>query len=100
MDDSNGMERLVRYLTHPQVEIDPTIPVPQWGLSAVGRRRVTALGARDWLSSTTEILSSGERKTLRRPRCWPRRSALLVEVRDAMHENNRCATGFLRPDEI
>lgn len=27
---------IVRYLTHPQVQIDPDVPVPQWGLSSVG----------------------------------------------------------------
>ena len=30
---------IVRYLTHPQVQIDPDVPVPQWGLSPVGRAR-------------------------------------------------------------
>ncbi|MCS3495855.1 hypothetical protein M2189_005186 [Bradyrhizobium japonicum] len=34
---------IIRYLTHPQVQIDPTVPVPQWGLSPLGRTRTEAL---------------------------------------------------------
>ena len=37
--------RLARYLSHPQVRIDPTAPVPAWGLSDIGRRRTEALAA-------------------------------------------------------
>lgn len=31
------------YITHPQVQIDTTIPVPDWGLSDVGRARAHAM---------------------------------------------------------
>ena len=30
------MTRTVRYLTHPQVLIDPATPIPDWSLSAAG----------------------------------------------------------------
>ncbi|MGY4292614.1 hypothetical protein ACVWXN_000709 [Bradyrhizobium sp. i1.4.4] len=53
---------IVRYLTHPQVQIDPAVPVPQWGLSSVGRARAEALANAGWLASTTQIVSSAERK--------------------------------------
>ena len=94
------MECLVRYLTHPQVAIDPTIPVPQWGLSALGRRRVNALAASGWLSGTREIISSGERKAIETAEILALALELSVEVREAMHENDRSATGFLPPDEF
>jgi broad specificity phosphatase PhoE len=94
------MECLVRYLTHPQVKIEPTIPVPQWGLSAAGRGRVAALAASDWLSGTTEIISSSERKAIETAEILARALGLRVEVREAMHENDRSATGFLPPKEF
>jgi broad specificity phosphatase PhoE len=94
------MECLVRYLTHPQVAIDPTIPVPQWGLSALGRRRVAALAASGWLAGTAEIISSGERKAIETAEILALALELSVEVREAMHENDRSATGFLPPDEF
>lgn len=95
--DETRVECLVRYLTHPQVEIDPTIFVPQWGLSAVGRRRVAALAASGWLSGTTAIISSGERKAIETAEILAAALSLIVDVREAMHENDRSATGFLPP---
>jgi broad specificity phosphatase PhoE len=94
------MECVVRYLTHPQVAIDPLIPVPEWGLSTVGRRRVAALAASGWLSGTTEIISSGERKAIETAEILAAALGLDNEVRDAMHENDRSATGFLPPNEF
>jgi hypothetical protein len=41
--DDSIMTNLVRYLTYPQVQIDPAVPVPLWGLNEVGRGR-TAYG--------------------------------------------------------
>ena len=52
------MTILVRYLSHPQVQIDPSVPVPSWGLNDVGRARVSALIEAGWLSGTTAIVSS------------------------------------------
>jgi hypothetical protein len=34
-----------KYLTHPQVQIDPAIPVPQWSLSPIGADRAGQLEA-------------------------------------------------------
>ena len=58
------MAYLARYLTHPQVKIDPTVPVPSWGLSALGRARTEALANTGCLLGTTQIISSGERKAI------------------------------------
>lgn len=94
------MTRLVRYLTHPQVEIDPDVAVPDWGLSAVGRERVRALVDAGWLAGTVAVISSGERKAIET--AAPIAAALDVEmeIREAMHENDRSATGFLPPPEF
>jgi hypothetical protein len=54
----------LRYLTHPQVQVDPALPVPQWGLSAEGRASAEAPAKAGWLKGTTRIVSSGERKAL------------------------------------
>jgi broad specificity phosphatase PhoE len=91
---------LVRYLTHPQVKIDPAIPVPSWGLSEVGRARTEAIASRGRLSATTQIISSGERKAIETAEIIAAKLKIDVEVRQAMHENDRSATGFLIPDEF
>jgi broad specificity phosphatase PhoE len=90
----------IRYLTHPQVKIDPAIPVPSWGLSDVGKTRTEMLASTGWLSGTTQIISSGERKAIETAEIIGRELDVTVEVREAMHENDRSATGFLPPDEF
>jgi len=91
---------VVRYLTHPQVNIDPSIPVPCWGLSEVGRARTETVTAMGLLSGTTQIISSGERKAIETAEIIAAKLGIDVEVREAMHENDRSATGFLVPDEF
>jgi broad specificity phosphatase PhoE len=90
----------IRYLTHPQVKIEPDVPVPSWGLSDVGRIRTEALANAGWLSETTQIISSGERKAIETAAIIAGQLKVTVEVRDAMHENDRSTTGFLAPDEF
>jgi broad specificity phosphatase PhoE len=91
---------VVRYLTHPQVNIDPAIPVPSWGLSEIGRARTEAVGSGRQLARTTQIISSSERKAIETAEIIAARLNVVIEVREAMHENDRSATGFLVPDEF
>lgn len=91
---------IVRYLTHPQVQIDPDVPVPQWGLSPIGRARTEALVNAHWLAHTTQIISSAERKAIETAEIIAGRLGIMIEIRAAMHENDRSATGFLKPDEF
>lgn len=89
------MRSFIRYLTHPQVNIDPAIPVACWGLSGIGRARTEAVASTRLLSRTTQIVSSGETAKI-----IAAKLSVDVEVREAMHENDRSATGFLRPVEF
>jgi broad specificity phosphatase PhoE len=91
---------IVRYLTHPQVQIDPAVPVPQWSLSPVGRARTETIANAGWLARTTQIVSSGERKAIETAEIIADRLGLIIEIREAMHENDRSATGFLKPAEF
>jgi broad specificity phosphatase PhoE len=94
------MTNLVRYLTHPQVNIDPAVPVPSWGLSEIGRARAEAVTATGRLAATTQIISSGERKAIETAEIIAAKLRLGIEVREAMHENDRSATGFLVAGEF
>ncbi len=94
------MKAIVRYLTHPQVLIDPAIPVPLWELDADGHARVAALVQAGWLRGTHRIVSSAERKALETATPIADALGLQVIVREAMHENDRSATGFLPPPEF
>lgn len=91
---------LVRYLTHPQVHIDPTVPVPSWHLSPVGRARVRALVTAGWLEGTTHVVSSAEQKAVETAEPLAAALGVRLEIRGAMQENDRSATGFLPPTEF
>jgi broad specificity phosphatase PhoE len=91
---------LIRYLTHPQVSIDPDVPVPLWGLNAVGHERVRQLAEAGWLNGTTQIISSAERKAVETAVPIAAALGINLEVRKAMHENDRSATGYLPQPEF
>lgn len=90
----------VRYLTHPQVQIDPAIPVPDWGLSEIGRARTRSFAQHAWLAGTARIVSSAERKALETSQIIAAALGIDVEVREAMGENDRSATGYLSADDF
>ncbi|MEM9780708.1 MAG: histidine phosphatase family protein, partial [Pseudomonadota bacterium] len=84
------MARLI-YLTHPQVQIDPAVPVPQWGLSAEGRARAEALAPR--LSGVGRVVSSREVKAMETAEILG--GGRTAEAFEDLGENDRSATGFL-----
>ncbi|GEO83703.1 MULTISPECIES: histidine phosphatase family protein [Alphaproteobacteria] len=88
------------YITHPQVWIDPTVPVPQWGLSDIGAARAELAAARPWAKQLARIVSSAETKAIETAEILARAAGIGFETVEAMHENDRSATGFLKPDEF
>ncbi|MGB1256232.1 MAG: histidine phosphatase family protein [Thiolinea sp.] len=95
---TNKTNRVLRYLSHPQVEQDPDIEVMRWHLSAVGRQRVNSLGKPEVLAATSAIVSSAETKATDTAEILAAVLGLEIEVRARMHENDRSATGYLPPD--
>src|SRR5712671_4600588 len=88
-------------ITHPDVAIDPSDPVPDWPLNARGRARMQAMAAFPWASGARHIFSSSERKS--------RDAAQLLadglglhghSVADGLCENDRSATGYLAQQEF
>ncbi|MCV9962358.1 phosphoglycerate mutase family protein [Pararhizobium sp. BT-229] len=88
------------YVTHPQVRIDPDVPVPRWGLSELGAARSQAAAQSDWAKTLTRILSSDETKALETAAFLAKPAGVGVEVMEHAGENDRSATGFLVPDEF
>ncbi|MDL2398990.1 histidine phosphatase family protein [Rhizobium mayense] len=88
------------YITHPQVRIDPSVPVPEWGLSDIGAARAKTAATRPWASTLGLIVSSGERKAIETAGILVTASGAKLEIIEAMHENDRSATGFLAPPEF
>lgn len=88
------------YVSHPQVKVDPKVPVPDWGLSEIGRARAAAFAARADLAGTARILSSDECKAKETAAFLAQALGLSVELRADMHENDRSSTGFLPEAEF
>lgn len=90
----------VFYVTHPQVAIDPTVPVPDWGLSPLGRSRIDAGAKAPWATGLAAVFSSAERKAIETAEVLAVAAGVAVQVDPLMHENDRTATGFLPPPEF
>lgn len=91
---------LVHLITHPEVAIDPAIPVPDWGLSARGRARALAMPRQGWARSLRFIASSAERKARETAAILAAPLGLEVVVEAGLGENDRSATGFLPGPEF
>jgi broad specificity phosphatase PhoE len=91
---------LLRYVTHPEVEVDPAVPVTRWGLSSTGRTRVKAMLRQPWVRDVGRVVSSEETKAVETAELLADHLGLDVEVRPGTGENDRSATGFLPPDEF
>jgi broad specificity phosphatase PhoE len=88
------------YITHPEVVIDPAVPMPQWGLSDVGAARARALARRGVLPRGTPIFSSTERKAIELAEIIAAESGGEVIAEEAFGENDRSATGFLAGEKF
>lgn len=90
----------VYVITHPEVRVDPDVPVPQWSLSAAGCARLTHLLDQPWAGSLTRVVSSAETKALETALALARPLHLPVTVDAALGENDRSTTGYLPPEEF
>ncbi len=88
-------DRTAYFITHPDVAIDPAVPVPQWPLSARGRERMRAGLAQPWMRGITALWSSRERKAIDGATILSEALGVPFSTLEALGENDRSATGFL-----
>lgn len=89
---------LVHFISHPEVIIDPNIPVPQWSLSEVGIKRMNQFVAKPWIRSITSIFCSTEQKAVDGATIIADQLSLSFTQIEDLGENDRSATGFLKKD--
>lgn len=87
-------------ITHPEVRIDPAVPVPRWPLSERGRARMQAALAQPWVGELQAVYSSTEQKAVDGATILADHLGLRCQIVDALGENDRSATGFLAPPEF
>lgn len=81
------------YVSHPEVVIDPDVPVPDWSLNDLGRSRTEALAATGWPGAGWRIVSSPEVKALETARILA--AGAPIEVDETTAEVDRSSTGYL-----
>jgi broad specificity phosphatase PhoE len=87
----------VYFVTHPEVVVDPQVPVPDWTLSAIGWKRIEAFCQRPELAAVTDVFTSDERKAMDCAGALQRARGLLFTTRKDLRENDRSATGYVAP---
>ena len=88
----------VHFITHPEVVINPAIPVPEWPLSPVGIARMTLALEQRWMCDLGSVFSSAERKATDAAAVIAVRFRLSPVVVQELGENDRSATGYLPKD--
>jgi broad specificity phosphatase PhoE len=90
----------VFFITHPEVVVDPLIPVPQWKLSRRGVTRVRRMLEQPWVADIRHIVASEERKAVETAQLLAAHLALSYATRAELGENDRSATGYLPREEF
>jgi broad specificity phosphatase PhoE len=88
------------FITHPQVAIDPSVPVPEWPLSSQGIQRVMLMLDQPWIGRVRAVFTSAERKALDTASIVAGHLSLSPVVIADLGENDRSATGYIPKAEF
>jgi broad specificity phosphatase PhoE len=88
------------FITHPEVVIDPAVPIPQWPLSALGRSRLERFAADPVLRDVRAIYSSAERKAMDGAEILAAHLGRPTAIEEDLGENDRSSTGYIAPPEF
>lgn len=89
------MTRHVHFITHPDVLIDPAVPVPDWPLSERGRERMRSVLDQAWAPRLRSLFCSTERKARDGAAILAKALGLPVTELEDLGENDRSSTGYL-----
>ena len=85
----------VYVITHPDVVIDPNVPVPRWPLSPLGRQRMSSVLNAPWFNSVTAVYTSDEQKAVDGGQILAERLGLTVTEIPELGEVDRSSTGYM-----
>lgn len=88
------------FLTHPEVVIDPLVPVPQWPLNGTGRERMTHFAKALSPLRLSAIHASTEQKAMDGAAIVAERFGMGYRTHEDLGENDRSATGYIAPPEF
>jgi broad specificity phosphatase PhoE len=90
----------VFFITHPNVAIDPRVPVPDWSLSERGRERMKAFANTPLAATLRAVVSSTERKAIESAAFLAAASGVRPRAFEGLGENDRSSTGYLPQTEF
>jgi broad specificity phosphatase PhoE len=96
---SQGMST-VYFITHPDVVIDPAIPVAQWPLSQRGRMRMLKMAENQCVPRVVSIYCSTEQKAMDGAAIISEALRIPYTTISELGENDRSATGYLSESEF
>lgn len=88
------------YISHPQIEVDATRPVPEWSLSARGRERAQAFAGTTLAKGLKRIISSREVKAQETAAILGAALGLPVEHLDGFGEIDRSVPGYVSAEKF
>lgn len=88
---------MLLFVSHPEIVVDPAVPVPRWQLSPVGIARARAFARR--IPAAARIVASDETKAIETAGLIAAAHGLPVAVHPGLAEFDRSATGYVPHDE-
>ena len=88
----------VLFITHPEVEVDPATPVPDWELTPRGRERMRQFAEGPDARELRAVWSSRERKAVDAAAILAGHLGLEARKLEPLAENDRSSTGYLPPE--
>ena len=88
----------VLFITHPEVEADPAVPVPDWELTPRGRERMRQFAEGPEVREVRAVWSSRERKAADAAAILAGQLGLSARTLEQLAENDRSTTGYLPPE--
>ncbi|MCG7394651.1 phosphoglycerate mutase family protein [Microvirga sp. ACRRW] len=88
------------FLTHPEVVIDPLVPVPHWPLNETGRRRMQDFAKVFSGIRLSSIHASTEQKAMDGAAIVADRFGMSYRTHEDLGENDRSSTGYIAPPEF
>jgi broad specificity phosphatase PhoE len=88
----------VLFISHPEVNVDPSVPVPDWELTERGRERMRLFSEGPEVREVRAVWSSRERKAEAAAEILAERLGLQVTALEQLAEHDRSSTGYLPPE--
>jgi broad specificity phosphatase PhoE len=88
----------VLFVTHPEVHVDPAVPVPDWELTPRGRDLMRLFAEGPDVREVRSVWSSRERKAADAAAILADHLGLRARTLEQLAENDRSSTGYLPPE--